>query len=238
MLHEFGTWGAPFALLGQTCGAGQLVETRNDITKYFLDKTDIPWLWFVDTDMGFEDDTLDRLIAAADPKERPFIGALCFGQRKSEDDFDLQAFTNQCFPTMYHWEEHDDKVGFRTMVKYPPDALVEVGATGAACFIVHRSVLEQIREHYGDVWFDRIKHPKGAHFSEDLSFCIRVAGVDAPVYVHTGIKTSHDKGGVFLREQEFRDQELLVKLRKASDGPQPSPPLDGSDCVHADVRDE
>src|SRR4051812_8830131 len=93
------------------------------------------------------------------------------------------------------------------MTDYPADELVEVSATGAACFIVHRDVLAKIRANYGDRWFDRVEHPKGARFSEDLSFFVRVAGVDAPIYVHTGIPTSHDKGGVFLRETEFRRQQ-------------------------------
>jgi hypothetical protein len=48
-------------------------------------------------------------------------------------------------------------------------------------------------------------HPKGARFSKDLSFFVRVAGVDAPTYVHTGIATSHAKGGVFLRDRSSAD---------------------------------
>src|SRR4051812_29567555 len=32
---------------------------------------------------------------------------------------------------------------------------------------------------------------------------VRIAGVDAPTSVHTGIRTSHDKGGIYRREQEF-----------------------------------
>jgi hypothetical protein len=65
----------------------------------------------------------------------------------------------------------------------------------------------QDRAEYGDRWFDRVDHPDGARFSEDLSFFVRVAGVDAPAYVHTGIPTSHAKGGVYLREAEFRAQQ-------------------------------
>lgn len=209
--HEIGAHGAPFALIGEICPSGQLVDSRNDVTKYFLDRTDLEWLWWCDTDMGFEADSLSRLIASADPVERPVIGGLCFGLRRSRDDFELQAYEHQCFPTLYTWEERDDEVGFRTMVKYPKDALVEVGATGAAFLLVHRSVLEAIRAKYGDVWFDTIQHPKGARFSEDISFCIRVAGVDKPLFVDTGIKTSHAKGGVYLREQEFELQQAVVE---------------------------
>ena len=97
---------------------------------------------------------------------------------------------------------------------YPENVLVEVGATGAACFVVHRTVLEKIRANDGDVWFDKITHPSGRRFSEDLSFFVRVAGVDAPTFVHTGIQTAHDKGGIYLREQEFRRQQTRLDTNR------------------------
>jgi hypothetical protein len=48
-------------------------------------------------------------------------------------------------PTLYAWEEHDEKAGFRVITEYPADELLQVSATGAACFVVHRDVLEKIR---------------------------------------------------------------------------------------------
>ena len=151
--------------------------------------------------MGFGADTLSRLIDAADPVARPVVGALCFGLRKADEDHELQAYDFLTFPTLYQWEERDDAAGFRVVPDYPTDTLVPVAATGAACFIAHRDLLGKIRAEYGDRWFDRVDHPKGTRFSEDLSFFVRVAGVDAPTYVHTGIPTSHAKGGIYLREE-------------------------------------
>ena len=67
-------------------------------------------------------------------------------------------------------------------------------------FVVHRTVLEKIRANCGDTWFDKVTHPGSRRFSEDLSFFVRAAGTDHPTFVHTGIKTAHDKGGIYLRE--------------------------------------
>jgi hypothetical protein len=75
--------------------------------------------------------------------------------------------------------------------------------------LLPRWEIGKISAEYGDRWFDRIDHPKGARFSEDLSFFVRVAGVDAPADVHTGIPTSHAKAGIYLREREFRLQRPL-----------------------------
>jgi hypothetical protein len=68
--------------------------------------------------------------------------------------------------------------------------------------------LGKIRAEYGDRWFDRVDHPEGRSVlgRTDFSFCIRVAGADAPANVHTGIPTSHAKGGIYLTEQDYLRQ--------------------------------
>ena len=60
--------------------AAGLVDSRNTVVAAFLDGTDDDWFWWLDDDMGFAPDTLDRLRLAADPVERPIVGALCFYQ--------------------------------------------------------------------------------------------------------------------------------------------------------------
>ena len=50
---------------------------RNMIVTKFLTEQTAPWLLMADTDMVFAADALDRLIAAADPAERPVVGGLC-----------------------------------------------------------------------------------------------------------------------------------------------------------------
>ena len=119
--YEAGTHGVPFLIIGEACPSGDLPESRNRVTAHFLDNTDAEWLWWVDADMGFEPDTLSRLLDAADPVARPVVGALCFGLRKAGDDPALQAYTFECFPTLYAWEEHGDHVGFRVVPDYPDE---------------------------------------------------------------------------------------------------------------------
>jgi len=36
------------------------------------------------------------------------------------------------------------------------------------------------------------------------------ADCGAPTFVHTGIQTSHAKGGIYVREQEFRRQQTAA----------------------------
>jgi len=197
--HQFGK-------LGKECGSGGIVDGRNKIAQVVLDESESDWLFMIDSDMSFEANTVDRLIEAAHAKDRPVVGGLAFAH-KTDGKASMYGIRYRCQPTLYDWYEDTDKAGFVPRFEYQRDTLVRVGATGAAIVLVHRSALEAVRAKYGDVWFDTIRHPKGAHMSEDLSFCVRLAACDIPLHVHTGVKTGHDKGGVFYDEAFFDAQQ-------------------------------
>lgn len=188
--------------LNMHCSTGQLVAVRNFGAQLFLDKTNHEWLWFVDTDMGFKPDTIDQLLEVADPVERPVVGALCFALNYQGYD-GMGGMRVQTVPTLYRIGR-DVKTGHETFSfhgDYPPDTVMEVAATGAACLLIHRSVLQRIRDKYGDHWFDQIVAPAGL-VGEDFSFCLRVRSVGASVHVNTGVPTTHHKE-FWLGEYEY-----------------------------------
>ncbi|MFI7042582.1 hypothetical protein ACIBI0_38395 [Microbispora rosea] len=203
--------------LRQMCGTGGIAEGRNEVARAFLDTQDAEWLWFVDTDMGFRPDTVDRLVASADRYAAPVMGGLCFALRRTSPGGALHAPEFAIIPTCYSYAEMDDEVGFLPMKDYGRDQVIKVAGTGAACLLIHRDVLTRVREQYGPAWFDPITHPSGYRggrrvFSEDLSFCVRLAALDVPVHVNTAVKTSHEKGGVYLTEDAYDKQMALVRL--------------------------
>jgi GT2 family glycosyltransferase len=199
-------------LLRKRCAAGGLVAARNEVAAQTLDATECEWLFMVDADMGFAPDTIERLVAAADPDTRPVVSGLCF-KLHSDGPGVFHGEKYVILPTAFAWVDEPDTVGFAPLRSLPDDTLLEVSATGAACLLVHRSALEKVRGRYGDCWFDPVTHPTGpTTFSEDLSFCIRLASVDIPIFVHTGVGTTHDKGGVFLDWDAFEAQHLDADL--------------------------
>lgn len=179
---------------------------RCSIVRTFLEHPAKPdWLWIVDTDATFADDVLDRLLASADPKERPIVGALAFGVRPTKDAKGADivnpvgAWVPQLFPTIYVYTEE----GTGCVENYPRDTIVQCHATGAHCLLVHRSVLADPRwqqDGHPLPWF-RTSVRNGAEVSEDQFFCMKAGAFGYPVHVDTSIKTGHVK--TFVADEDL-----------------------------------
>lgn len=182
------------ASLSKVDGLG---AARNELCRQFLAAED-DWLFMVDRDMGFTPDALYRLLAVADARTRPIVGGLCFAAWKDEPD-GLNGWRVSPVPMLMQWS--DDLPGGRgltPMVLYPADSVTPVAATGGAFLLIHRSVLAGME---GD-WFTTAEDDSGRTLGEDISFCVRAGRAQFPVFVHTGVKTSHHKD-VWLAEVDY-----------------------------------
>lgn len=189
--------------LGVRYGAGGIIEARNKAVAAYL-TLDAPWFLWLDTDMGYAGDTLDRLIDSADPVERPIMGGLCFSSKEVGADGLGGAITFPV-PTVFDIAVGpDDAAGYLPRLDYEPDTVTKAAATGSACILIHRSVFEKIRETDGDHWYSPVTVAEtGAQLSEDLSFCARAARSGFPVHINTGVRTTHYKP-VWLGEMHFQ----------------------------------
>ena len=185
--------------LAMSYSTGGIIEARNAAAKKFLDERQSEWLLWLDTDMGFAPDVIDQLLAVADPVHRPIVGALCFVQRQREVD-GMGGY--HCAPACTIFDLVEDK-GILGRSEYPINSLVQCAATGSACILIHRSVFEKIRAEFGDIWYDRLPNVYGEGLmGEDISFCVRAGAIGCPVFVHTGVKTSHLKH-LWLQEKDY-----------------------------------
>jgi len=200
-------------------GTAGLIDARNKSVVTFLKEDQADWLFWLDTDMGFAADTLDRLMDAADPVERPIVGGLCFSQREMTAD-EHGGWRCTAVPTVFDWAkigvsdetivhgEHQrtmtgEQMGFSVRWDYPINQITRCAGTGSACILIHRSVFEQIEEKFGPIWYNRVPNTTtGQVVSEDLSFCMRAGALDIPLYVHTGVQTTHHKE-IWLGEEDY-----------------------------------
>lgn len=138
-------------------------RNRNLAVADFLNH-DHEWAWFVDADQVLRPDTLDRLLDCAVEHDSLIVGALI-----------AIIGPDRPIPNLYF--DNDAGPGrFTTPLDYP-DEPVAVGATGAGCLLIHRSVLETMRSEQGhDHWFGDTLHPGAdgelCQTGEDLSFCL------------------------------------------------------------------
>ena len=178
----------------QEWSSANVSAPRNLLTSKFLDEYDADWLVWIDSDMQFDADAIDRLLAVADPVERPIVGGLCFGMSQGK-----------LFPTIYMLAKDDDgKTRTVRVGNYPPDQVVRVAGTGAAFLLIHRSALETIRAREFNKTFPFFQESEmhGQPVGEDITFSLRALACDIPMHVHTGVKIGHHKSQL-LDEQLF-----------------------------------
>lgn len=166
----------------RTTGPG-LVEGRNQVAAGFLD-SGLDWLFWLDADMGFRPDTLDRLLATAAEHDLPVVGALCFAWKEVEYD-GMGGYRCEPRPTLMDFADGH----FIGRAQYEPGSVVQVAGTGSACILVHRSAVEAA----GERPYDRLRLPDGVLAGEDVSFCMRLGAAGIPIWVDTGVMTNHQK---------------------------------------------
>lgn len=173
-----------------------IAHGRNQIVRTFLDETTADWLWFIDTDQTFDPDVLDRLVDAADPTDRPILGALVFSYSRGD--------AQEIVPTL--WTIRDGHLARITQI--PAGDQLTLAATGTGCVLIHRSVLEAVRDFpvpgqthtFGDTawpwfqysdWINADGQPDV--MGEDLTFFLRATAAGFPTVVDTRIEVGHVK---------------------------------------------
>jgi hypothetical protein len=167
-------------------GGPLITKARTEVVKHFLHRTDADWLLMIDSDMVFDPDTIYRLWSNARPVERPIVAGHCYAMMAERGPV----------PTMWLEAGPDAPGPFIPFEGYPKDALVPVGATGAACLMIHRSVFEKLQaehpEGYPYPWFEEARW-NNLPVGEDLTFCIRARKAGFPIFVDTGLDIGHVK---------------------------------------------
>ena len=128
-------------------GSGLLSKMRNKVVKSFLEQTESDWLLMIDTDEQLSVQVFDLLCDTAHDKERPIVTGLVFAAM----DAALNVYPKP-MPTIFQ----DTPAGFVPLDRYDKNAVFQVEAAGTGCLLIHRSVLEKMREtadpHQGKDW--------------------------------------------------------------------------------------
>jgi GT2 family glycosyltransferase len=185
-------------------------QARNKIAADFLDNYESEWLLFIDADMQFHPEAVEKLLRHAHETDRPIMGALCFGIDEG-----------RLFPTLYDLARDGDKVRVLRRHLYDDNAVTEVSATGGAFLLIHRSVLVAIRGkgfNKAFPWFQETQLDEDSPCSEDFTFCLRARQLGIPVHVDTAVKIGHHKSIVLTHEMYQSQLAAVIATQEEARG--------------------
>jgi len=189
-------------------GAGLYIEdNRHWLAWRFLNEQTAPWLLMIDSDISFKPDLLDQLLDAAHSS-----GAKVLSGNVPLDVFSTVAFYSTPQPGV-----------FAPLSMLPPEKVFEADAAGTAIMLIHRDVLQAIREREGECWFYRHKvevEERGdypyRHFvnlGEDIAFCLRARDAGFSTWVVQGLTGVVHHNLAATRRQLAEAEAEVARLR-------------------------
>lgn len=182
---------------------GSVHAIWNGCVKDFLDASGADYLWSVHEDVVIHEDTLERLLSW----EKPLVSALVFHRNSPVLPHiwkPLDGGYSQRIQETKRWfldHPEDIKFGPHVMHPRPEDALVETGFTSTACTLIHRSVLEALREPMNEMWFVLDSETVGG--GEDRNFFEKARAHGFPNYVDRSCIAGHVVGDVPTGAADF-----------------------------------
>src|SRR3972149_7061135 len=125
-------------LAGVLAGSGLYIEdNRHWLAWRFLNEHTAPWLLMIDSDIEFGADLIDQMLDAAHSRE---------GIKILSGNVPLDVFSNAAYLAM------PPPGGFAPLRSLPPEKVFEADAAATALMLIHRDVLQAIREREGGGW--------------------------------------------------------------------------------------
>jgi hypothetical protein len=200
-------------MIWKRSGPGNVRVIWNRVVRDFLDQSDAEYLWSVHDDVVIHVDTLERLLSW----DKPLISALVF--HKSSPVLPhiwkpLDGGYSQRIQETKRWfldHPGDIKFGSHVMHPRPEDALTDTGFTSTACTLIHRSVLEALREPMHEEWF--VLDDEVAGGGEDRNFFEHALKAGYPNYVDRSCIAGHCTGDIPTGAADFLMWEAVSTFK-------------------------
>lgn len=165
----------------------QIARQRDRVINYWYEGNKSEWLLWVDSDVVISPEKFKLLWDNKDVKERPIVSGVYFTTDTPEEPLMLPA------PTLFNFAVKDNNVGITRIHPLPVNKLIKIGAAGMGFVLMHRSVIDRIREVIPEApLFSDVGHGKN-FMGEDIYFFALCDKADIPAYAHTGATAPHMK---------------------------------------------
>lgn len=153
---------------------GSLVyNARNNLARQAI-KAEADWVLWLDSDMVFSPDFLQRMLKVCTENDIDFLTALCFRRKP--------PYT----PTLFDRLEKVDKGASYTALMSVPDGRFKVGGCGFAGVLLSTDVLLSVAAKFNGRMFDPIDG-----MGEDVSFCWRARQCGYDIWCDSDIDMGH-----------------------------------------------
>lgn len=171
---------------------GSLVYTsRNELAKKAI-AMDSDYVLWLDSDMFFEPDLLERMFKTLKEKNLDFLSGLYFRR--------VPPFT----PVLFDKLEITDKGAEWSEYNDLPADLFEVGGCGFGCVLMKTDIILEVAGKFGDMFTPM------ANAGEDLSFCIRARECGYKLYCDPKITLGH-VGQTVVDQAFYRSYRKVTK---------------------------
>ena len=159
---------------------GTIEIARNESVEGMLESGS-EWLFFLDSDVIAPPNAIERLMSYG----LPIVAGMYYmrGPRQG-------VLHPCCWKKKKEGEEGDTKEQYVPITEFGFGTLLEVDAVGAGCLLIHRSVLEKMKEK-GIKYFEYTSDHKGSGMGEDFDFCHKVKQLGYKVMVDPTVMCEH-----------------------------------------------
>lgn len=180
--------------------AGYIPSSRDKACAHML-STPHEWLLFLDWDITYDPEDVYALIDSADPVERPIVGGVYVTFMGAEP-----ITLRPCFMVETEQQEYTAATGFTV------GEMTNCSSIGMGFTLIHRSVLEALRDAYAeDPWHyfghDIVADTQDGHLvrvGEDMTFADRARKLGFTIWANGSVMVGHTKA------KEFRAGDMEI----------------------------
>jgi hypothetical protein len=164
----------------------QIARQRQSLFDYWADLSKSEWLLWVDSDIVIDQHIIKMLWDVADKKTKPIVTGTYFVSNQNEQSL------MEPVPSLYM--ETGDEFQTKIIHPLPENKVIPVDLAGFGLMLMHRSIINPVREAAGGYSVFGEKQNPGVQFvSEDVAFCRYVKKAGIQLYAHTGALVPHMK---------------------------------------------
>ena len=153
---------------------GSLVyNARNNLARQAI-KAEADWVLWLDSDMVFNPDFLQRMLKVCTENDIDFLTALCFRRKP--------PYT----PCLFERLDKVDKGASYTALLSVPEGRFQVGGCGLAGVLMSTDVLISVSARFNGRMFDPMEG-----FGEDVAFCWRARQCGYDIWCDSDIEMGH-----------------------------------------------